>query len=71
MDSLYSLTNWLNTDTARAMKIKSDLFNCGRICKYCGVNMDTIDLEGLKFLHATCWQEYRKDGELYPFPKNL
>jgi hypothetical protein len=34
---------------------RSDLFNQGRICKYCGVNMDTTDLESLKFLHGKCW----------------
>ena len=45
---------------------KNDLFDCGRICKYCGVNMDTTDLESLKFLHGKCWEEYRKNGELYP-----
>ena len=49
---------------------KSDLFNCGRICKYCGTNMDTIDIESLRFLHSTCWQHYRKNAEVYPFPKN-
>jgi hypothetical protein len=48
-----------------------DLFNCGRICKYCGINMDTTDLESLKFFHGTCWQEYRKNNELYPFPENI
>ena len=47
---------------------RSDLFNQGRICKYYGVNMDTTDLESLKFLHGKCWQEYRKNGEVYPFP---
>lgn len=49
---------------------KGDLFNCGRICKYCGANMDTIDIESLRFLHGACWQQYRKNGEVYPFPKN-
>ncbi len=29
--------------------IPGDLFNCGRICKYCGINMDTADLEYLNF----------------------
>lgn len=32
---------------------KSDLFNCGRICKYCGTNMDTIDIESLRFEIST------------------
>lgn len=50
---------------------KNDLFNCGHVCKYCGVNMDTTDLESLKFLHMTCWQEYRKNGESHPFHKNF
>jgi hypothetical protein len=51
-------------------KIKTDLFNQGRICKYCGVNMDTTDMEALRFFHATCWQQYRINNEVYPFPKN-
>jgi hypothetical protein len=50
--------------------LADDLFNCGRICKYCGINIDTGDLESLKFFHGTCWQEYRKNNELYPFPEN-
>src|SRR2546421_12213101 len=50
--------------------VPDDLFNCGRICKYCGINIDTGDLESLKFFHGTCWQEYRKNNELYPFPEN-
>jgi hypothetical protein len=50
---------------------RSDLFNQGRICKYCGVNMDTTDLESLKFLHGKCWQQYRRNGEVYPFPANV
>jgi len=33
--------------------------------------MDTADLESLKFFHGTCWQEYRKNNELYPFPENI
>jgi hypothetical protein len=49
--------------------ISGDLFNCGRICKYCGINMDTKDLESLNFFHGTCWQEYRKNNEVYPFPE--
>lgn len=48
-----------------------DLFNCGRICKYCGINMDTTDLESLEFFHKTCWEEYRKNKEVYPFPENF
>ena len=51
--------------------ILDDLFSCGRICKYCGINMDTVDLESLKFFHGTCWQEYRKNNELYPLPENV
>ena len=49
----------------------SDLFNQGRICKYCGVNMDTIDIPTLEFFHRDCWQSYRKNGELYPMPLNF
>ena len=43
----------------------SDLFDqkAGRICKYCGVNMDTKDIESLRFFHADCWQQYRKNNE--------
>jgi hypothetical protein len=33
--------------------------------------MDTTDLESLKFLHGKCWEEYRKNGELYPLPENF
>jgi hypothetical protein len=51
--------------------IPGDLFNCGRICKYCGINMDTADLEYLNFFHGTCWKEYRKNNEVYPFPENV
>jgi hypothetical protein len=51
----------------------SDLFDqkAGRICKYCGVNMDTKDIESLRFFHAECWQQYRKNNEVYPFPENF
>jgi len=49
----------------------NDLFKCGRICKYCGINMDTTDLESLKFFHGTCWQEYRKNNQVYPLPENV
>jgi hypothetical protein len=48
-----------------------DLFNCGRLCKYCGINIDTTDLEDLKFFHGKCWQEYRKHNEVDPFPENV
>ncbi|MGA9151131.1 MAG: hypothetical protein WBZ36_11180, partial [Candidatus Nitrosopolaris sp.] len=44
---------------------KSGLFNQGRICKYCGINFDR-DIDSLRFLHGTCWQEYRKNNELCP-----
>jgi hypothetical protein len=49
----------------------NDLFTRGRICKYCGINIDTADLESLEFFHETCWQEYRKSNEVYPFPENV
>jgi hypothetical protein len=28
-------------------------------------------LESLKFLHGKCWQQYRRNGEVYPFPANV
>ena len=43
-------------------------FKGSRICKYCGINMDIKDLDMLYFFHDTCWQEYRKNGEVYPMP---
>ncbi|MDW0137076.1 MAG: hypothetical protein QN648_11155 [Nitrososphaeraceae archaeon] len=45
-------------------------FKGSRICKYCGINMDIKDLDMLYFFHDTCWQEYRKNGEVYPMPKH-
>jgi hypothetical protein len=33
--------------------------------------MDTADLEYLNFFHGTCWKEYRKNNEVYPFPENI
>jgi hypothetical protein len=45
-------------------------FKGGRICKYCGINMDIEDLDILEFIHGTCWQQYRKNGEIYPMPAN-
>ncbi len=45
-------------------------FKGGRICKYCGINMDIADLDILEFIHGTCWQQYRKNGEIYPMPAN-
>jgi hypothetical protein len=41
----------------------------GRICNYCGINMDIPWLDILKFFHEDCWKQYRKDGKLYPMPK--
>lgn len=35
------------------------------------INMDTTDLESLKFFHETCWEQYRKNNEVYPFPENF
>jgi len=32
--------------------------------------METTDLENL-FLHGKCWEEYHKNGEIYPLPKNF
>ena len=41
----------------------------GRICNYCGINMDIPWLDILEFFHEDCWKQYRKDGKLYPMPK--
>jgi hypothetical protein len=43
--------------------------NKGRICDYCGINMDIPWLDILKFFHKDCWKQYREDGKLYPMPK--
>jgi hypothetical protein len=43
--------------------------NKGRICDYCGINMDIPWLDILIFFHEDCWKQYRKDGKLYPLPK--
>ncbi len=43
--------------------------NKGRICDYCGVNIDIPWLNVLRFFHEDCWKDYRKDGKLYPLPK--
>jgi len=45
-------------------------FKGSRICKYCDINMDIRDLDMLYFSHDTCWQEYGKNGEVYPMPKH-
>ncbi|MFL6383516.1 MAG: hypothetical protein ACJ712_00925 [Nitrososphaeraceae archaeon] len=41
----------------------------GRICNYCGINIDIPWLDVLKFFHQDCWKRYRKDHKLYPMPK--
>jgi hypothetical protein len=41
----------------------------GRICDYCGINIDIPWLDVLKFFHQDCWKRYRKDDKLYPMPK--
>jgi hypothetical protein len=41
----------------------------GRICDYCGINIDIPWLDILIFFHEDCWKQYRKDGKLYPLPK--
>jgi len=41
----------------------------GQLCKYCGINPDAIeDMSVLYFYHAKCWQQYRKNGEVYRMP---
>jgi uncharacterized protein YlaI len=40
----------------------------GRICDYCGINIDIPWLDILKFFHEDCWKRYRKDDKLYPMP---
>lgn len=49
---------------------KSDLFNQGRICDYCGANQDSKDIDSLRFLHADCWKLYRLEGKKYKIPAN-
>jgi hypothetical protein len=41
----------------------------GRICDYCGINIDIPWLDVLKFFHEDCWKQYRKDRKMYPMPK--
>ena len=41
----------------------------GRICDYCGINIDIPWLDILKFFHEDCWKKYRKDDKIYPMPK--
>jgi hypothetical protein len=43
--------------------------NKGRICDYCGINIDIPWLDILMFFHEDCWKQYRKDGKPYPLPK--
>jgi hypothetical protein len=43
--------------------------NNGRICDYCGINIDIPWLDILMFFHEECWKYYRKDDKLYPLPK--
>jgi len=54
----------------RNVTFMDNYFKGGRICKYCGINMDIADLDILEFIHGTCWQQYRKNGETYPMPAN-
>ena len=48
-----------------------DLFHGGRICKFCAINMDIKDQDILQFFHGTCWQDYRRNGLVYPLPANV
>ncbi|MFZ0328676.1 MAG: hypothetical protein WBP64_03145 [Nitrososphaeraceae archaeon] len=48
--------------------VKTGLFE-GRLCKYCGLNFDTKLVEILTDVHGTCWQQYRRNNEVYPMPK--
>jgi hypothetical protein len=54
----------------RRSELEMNYFKGGRICKYCGINMDIKDMDILEFIHGTCWQQYRKNGEIYPMPAN-
>ena len=54
----------------KGLSLMENYFKGSRICKYCGINMDIKDLDMLYFFHDTCWQEYRKNGEVYPMPKH-
>lgn len=47
------------------------LWQSGRICKYCGINMDIPYLDILYEIHGVCWQQYRKNGEKYPMPAHV
>ena len=57
-------------DSFKDLSLMENYFEGSRICKYCGINMDTKDLDILWFFHNTSWQEYRKNGEVYPMPKH-
>ena len=61
--SLKGYNRWRNL-------IMENYFKGSRICKYCDINMDIRDLDMLYFFHDTCWQEYGKNGEVYPMPKH-
>jgi hypothetical protein len=41
----------------------------GKICDYCGINIDIPWLDILKFFQRICWKQFRKDGKLEPLPK--
>jgi hypothetical protein len=46
--------------------IGRELFHTGRICQFCGVNMDSKYVDLVEFFHSACWQEYRRRGLVYP-----
>jgi len=41
----------------------------GRICDYCGINIDIPWSDILMFFHEDCWKQYRKDNKPYPLPR--
>lgn len=55
-------------DIAR-IELGEELFHKGRMCKFCSINIDIEDQDILQFFHGTCWQEYRRNGLIYPMPK--
>jgi hypothetical protein len=76
-DKLYLLHNNYNRRRQKGImdnreEWRADLLwnsDKGRICDYCGINMDIPWLDILMFFHEDCWKKYRKDDNKYPMPK--